>query len=230
MQLLTCTSAPELQMLHQCSWVVSNPPAAELLTYSMHARWTPLEHFHHLSVPDLEEILGLWQRQNPAVFCLQTPLCLQVPNVTIPITSSLCSKGWVQQTSKQCLLCPASQYSFQPNKTECNTPCPPNANCTGGANMVPLEGYWVSAADSDSIVACPNSEACQGNRTELALCLAQAYGQAEQLEVCSFYFSTASAAMDQKGNWLVCDAAFASLCHAFSNLKREFDTFSDVDA
>lgn len=39
--------------------------------------------------------------------------------------------------------------------------------------MVPLEGYWVSAADSDSIVPCPNPDACQGNRDNLLQCLQQ---------------------------------------------------------
>lgn len=45
--------------------------------------------------------------------------------------------------------------------------------------MVPLEGHWVSAVESDSIVTCPNSEACQGSRIQMVECLQQAYGPAE---------------------------------------------------
>lgn len=89
------------------------------------------------------------------------------------MTSTQCSKGSVQQDSKHCLRCPASQYSFQPSNSKCDSPCPSHANCTGAASMVPHKGYWVSAADSDSIVPCPNLEACQGNRDNLLQCLDQ---------------------------------------------------------
>lgn len=55
--------------------------------------------------------------------------------------------------------------------------------------MVPLEGHWVSAVESDSIVACPNSEACQGSRTQMVECLKQAYGPGEGGAVVSMLLS-----------------------------------------
>lgn len=103
--------------------------------------------------------------------------------IRVNITFIACPSGWVQQDSaaKECLRCPASQYSFLADEVqrECDTRCPANANCTGGPVMVPLEGHWVSAAESDSIVTCPNPEACQGSRIQMVECLKQAYGPAE---------------------------------------------------
>lgn len=93
--------------------------------------------------------------------------------MVIPITSNLCSTGWVEGDPRHCFLCPAAQYSFNTSKSECDSPCPPNADCRGGASMVPHVGFWVSAHHSDSIVACPNPEACQGNRSDLFRCMDQ---------------------------------------------------------
>lgn len=120
-------------------------------------------HMHSQTDPNSR---SCWQWQ-------QVTWALQVPSQSIPIRSTLCSQGWVQQAPRQCLQCPASQYSFQPNNSKCDSPCPPNADCTGGVTLVPRQGHWVSAANSDSVVACPNPEACQGNRDELLQCLNQ---------------------------------------------------------
>ncbi|PNH07024.1 hypothetical protein TSOC_006527 [Tetrabaena socialis] len=40
-------------------------------------------------------------------------------------------------------------------------PCPLNADCPGGAVLVPASGAWHSAANSTSFVQCPNSQACR---------------------------------------------------------------------
>ena len=41
-----------------------------------------------------------------------------------------------------------------------------------------MPGYWHSAPDSDWIVPCPNSEACQGNSDELLRCKKASYDAA----------------------------------------------------
>ncbi|KAG2450703.1 hypothetical protein HYH02_004541 [Chlamydomonas schloesseri] len=40
-------------------------------------------------------------------------------------------------------------------------PCPDGAECPGGAVVVPMSGYWQSAANSTFMNACPNPEACR---------------------------------------------------------------------
>ena len=50
--------------------------------------------------------------------------------------------------------------------------------CDGRANLVPSSGFWQSAADSVNVVACPNAAACQGNRTVMSQCQAEAYDAA----------------------------------------------------
>lgn len=137
---------------------------------------------------------------------------LQVPNVTIPITSSSCSIGWVRPDSMHCFLCPAAQYSFNTSTSTCDSPCPPNADCLGGASMRPHKGFWVSAYHSDSIVACPNPEACQGDRTNLSTCLDQLKPKAFQVCAPLLLLSTVDttavsmptgciAARQQMGGW-----------------------------
>ena len=69
----------------------------------------------------------------------------------------------------QCVTCPSSSYSFNPQDTICKA-CPTGATCTGGAVLVPQQQSWHSAADSDHIVACPNPNACQGNTAALLAC------------------------------------------------------------
>lgn len=45
-------------------------------------------------------------------------------------------------------------------------PCPFNANCTGGAVLVPLEGFWHSAPNSTIMHACPMPEACRAGKAD----------------------------------------------------------------
>jgi len=91
--------------------------------------------------------------------------------VNISLTVRACILGEVQQSPTQCMRCPLPQYSYNTLNHTCDSPCPRNANCTGGAVVVPLEGFWVSARISDSMVACPVGQACQGDRAALQACL-----------------------------------------------------------
>lgn len=47
-----------------------------------------------------------------------------------------------------------------------------------GATLVPQQGYWHSAPDSDHILPCPNSKACQGNTAFLLTCQNSTYSEA----------------------------------------------------
>ena len=103
---------------------------------------------------------------------------LQVPNVTVTVSVPQCRIGSVQQQdSTLCMYCTAPLYSFSPGTLSCDSPRPSNANCTGGAYMTPLPPYWASDAHSHSIVTCPNSDACQGDRPQLMACLVSSYTQ-----------------------------------------------------
>ena len=100
-----------------------------------------------------------------------------MPPEQLPVTVRACIFGEVQQASDPnrpadlCLACAAPQYSFNTNSSTCDVPCPAHAKCWGGALLIPDPGYWVSAHNSDSLVACPNAAACQGNRNSLLNCL-----------------------------------------------------------
>ena len=121
-----------------------------------------------------------------------TPCCLhmQVPAVTFPVTVRGCRRGEVQQENDTCMTCPATTYSYTPTASTCLSPCPANANCSGGATLVPTTGYWHSAPNSTYMVACPNANACQGDRDALLTCQGAAYmlpaisGEAQVIKVC----------------------------------------------
>jgi hypothetical protein len=62
-----------------------------------------------------------------------------------------CTKGEVAPTPDTCQLCPPGSYSLQPSQETCQ-PCPgAGATCPGGAAIVPLPGWWHSAADSQQM-------------------------------------------------------------------------------
>ncbi len=81
-----------------------------------------------------------------------------------------CTLGEVQPSNDTCMTCPATTYSFTPTASHCIAPCPANANCSGGATVVPALGYWHSAPNSTYMAACPNGGACQGDRSALLAC------------------------------------------------------------
>ena len=108
--------------------------------------------------------------------CSFTGLCyVQVPLQTWPITVRNCTVGEVQPTNDTCMACPATTYSFTPSAAQCIAPCPANSNCSGGATLVPSLGYWHSAPNSTYMAACPNSDACQGDRSVLLACQTAGY-------------------------------------------------------
>ena len=98
-----------------------------------------------------------------------------MPAFQLPVTVRNCIKGEVPMTPDTCIKCSAATYSFSPNASACEARCPDNADCQGGAVLVPELGYWHSAADSTYMAACPNSKACQGDRSVLATCQNMTY-------------------------------------------------------
>ncbi|KAL0045512.1 hypothetical protein WJX82_008793 [Trebouxia sp. C0006] len=94
----------------------------------------------------------------------------QVPPESRPLTVRACTLGEVQPSNDTCMTCPATTYSFTPTASHCIAPCPANANCSGGATVVPALGYWHSAPNSTYMAACPNGGACQGDRSALLAC------------------------------------------------------------
>ncbi|KAL0044285.1 hypothetical protein WJX82_009350 [Trebouxia sp. C0006] len=86
---------------------------------------------------------GLILRAAPGKYklLLSLPDYPQVPNATVTVRVPRCGIGSVQQDPTLCLYCAAPLYSFSPDNSSCDSPCPTNANCTGGAHMTPLPGY-----------------------------------------------------------------------------------------
>jgi hypothetical protein len=59
-----------------------------------------------------------------------------------------CSRGEVAPSADTCEVCLPGSYSLHPSQATCQ-PCPAaGASCPGGAALVPLPGWWHSAADS----------------------------------------------------------------------------------
>lgn len=85
-----------------------------------------------------------------------------VQDVTVAVQVRPCRPGEVMGSQQNvCDPCPAGQYSFNISSVACHDACPDNANCPQGAVLVPVEGYWHSAADATFIHACPNQAACR---------------------------------------------------------------------
>ena len=99
---------------------------------------------------------------------------LQVPAAYKLVSVRACATGEVQTSPEMCSACPASSFSFNSSHTACNI-CPSNANCSGGANLVPLSQYWHSFPSSDYIIQCPNNNACLGDRNALLQCKNASY-------------------------------------------------------
>jgi predicted outer membrane repeat protein len=58
-----------------------------------------------------------------------------------------------------CQPCPAFTFGLDPNHSICDK-CPLNANCSGGASIEPLAGYWHSSKQSTLVHSCPRREVC----------------------------------------------------------------------
>ena len=52
-------------------------------------------------------------------------------------------------------------------------PCPGDAECPGGAVVVPLKGFWQSAANSTIMHVCPGQNACRDDDedTQVRVCV-----------------------------------------------------------
>ena len=109
-------------------------------------------------------------------------ICLQVPVYHRTVIVRQCIMGEISPRTNAhagtiCSTCLPSSYSFTPGGENCTSPCPGQATCHGGATLVPLEGFWHSAATSDAVVACPNPAACKGSRDQLLACQQATYAQ-----------------------------------------------------
>ncbi|KAL0044981.1 hypothetical protein WJX82_004122 [Trebouxia sp. C0006] len=129
------------------------------------------------------------------IISMVLPEYSQVAAAIILVQLRKCVIGEVEATPETCVACLANTYSLNSTDQSCYA-CPPNANCTGGADLVPLQQYWHSAPDSDFMVSCPNSNACKGDREELLSCKAAAYaiqaGQPAEALPCNLTASMSS--------------------------------------
>jgi hypothetical protein len=63
-----------------------------------------------------------------------------------------CPLGQITASSGDaCSLCVRGYFSFNPTDKQC-TICVPNAECPGGANLWPVEGFWHSAPRSNQML------------------------------------------------------------------------------
>lgn len=106
---------------------------------------------------------------------LYVPGGVQVPQYRSQVIVRACVIGEVAATPATCTLCPAATFSLSPANSSCDTPCPNNAECLGGAILIPEQGYWHSAADSTYMASCPNPSACSGARHDLVACQNASY-------------------------------------------------------
>ncbi|GIL90990.1 hypothetical protein Vretimale_17061 [Volvox reticuliferus] len=122
-----------------------------------------------------------------------SPLVL---NVTVPPCSlgelpldggSICSKCTLNTYSLTVDAYDDIEVSMNSRNLACKS-CPLNAICTGGAVLVPAQGYWHSAANSTVMHQCPNLLACRGGddgaNDELVRCQERWYayfGEASRL-------------------------------------------------
>lgn len=80
--------------------------------------------------------------------------------LAVPVNMRSCLIGETHQ-SDQCLICPASKYSLNPEGS-CED-CPVGAICYGNYTMVPKEGYWRAAMLSEQFWLCPYQPSCLGS-------------------------------------------------------------------
>ncbi|GFR52978.1 hypothetical protein Agub_g15667 [Astrephomene gubernaculifera] len=103
---------------------------------------------------------------------LSSTVGLQVDPLVLDVTVPPCSLGEaVMDKGYFCSRCATNFFSLDvDNLTNTGTTavregscyaCPDNANCTGGAVLAPLPGYWHSAANSTTMQACLNPAACR---------------------------------------------------------------------
>ena len=78
---------------------------------------------------------------------------------TLQLTTRECHPGEIAP-AEVCDSCPVDQYSFSPSHEDCYV-CEKNAECPGGAVLIPAEGYWHSTPFSPVFYRCIYVEACR---------------------------------------------------------------------
>ena len=75
-----------------------------------------------------------------------------------------CDKGKMIISNK-CVVCPSSTYSFEdtPTNTTMCLPCPVNAQCLNGIEIIPNIGYWNFAKTSTLIINCEYHNSCNSS-------------------------------------------------------------------
>ena len=95
---------------------------------------------------------------------------MQVLPVWKTLQIQSCSLGQVtDNTNDTCRVCGAATFSLNPQNTSCDT-CPSGILCYGSAIFIPPLHYWHSSPNSTTILSCPNTAGCGGNRTQLLAC------------------------------------------------------------
>ncbi|KAL3155043.1 hypothetical protein ABBQ38_011563 [Trebouxia sp. C0009 RCD-2024] len=122
-------------------------------------------------------ITDVWLTAAPGTYFVNVSLpdYPDVPQYRSQVIVRACVIGEVAATPATCTLCPAATFSLSPANSSCDTPCPNNAECLGGAILIPEQGYWHSAADSTYMASCPNPSACSGARHDLVACQNASY-------------------------------------------------------
>ncbi|KAF6253379.1 hypothetical protein COO60DRAFT_1547233, partial [Scenedesmus sp. NREL 46B-D3] len=92
-----------------------------------------------------------------------------VPAVNMSVAVRGCVPGEVAPIPDTCEPCLPGSYSLDPSLALCQ-PCPEGASCPGGAVILPLPGWWHSAAYSPQLHRCPNADACHSSRETLQNC------------------------------------------------------------
>ena len=107
--------------------------------------------------------------------------------VVLRISIRKCYPGEIDQRDV-CNSCPVDQYSFVPALSRCQS-CEGNAECRGGAALVPKDGYWHSTPFSPVFRECILLVACSyaGREEKLTLFYQDALELQEQLSKLDSY-------------------------------------------
>lgn len=102
--------------------------------------------------------------------CFSMAASMQVPPVWKTLQIQSCSSGQVTtNTNDTCRACGAATFSLNPQNTSCD-PCPSEAMCSGSDAFIPPLNHWHSSPNSTTVLSCPNTAGCAGNRTQLLAC------------------------------------------------------------
>lgn len=100
----------------------------------------------HVLVPCQHQLLGTTALHHAGTYIVQCVVFPEKPlvtNVTVHVVQ--CSIGDVTAaTGDACQICEKGYYSFNPRNSSCDW-CVPNAECPGGAEVLPLPGFWRSS-------------------------------------------------------------------------------------